>query len=129
MKNNRSAKMHMLQKLISFILIASTFLSVVFSARQLPSQEDPQKSDSIACGRLDEPSIHATLTFGFIAMTAGDVQQSYSEFPIPSRTLTSEHLPFRISLGYEICPLGIQSSTLSEIEFISPINFFSYPSV
>ncbi|KAH7299455.1 hypothetical protein KP509_24G012800 [Ceratopteris richardii] len=70
--------MHMLQKLISFILIASTLLSVVSSARQLPPQDDPQKPDSIACGGLDEPSIHATSTFGFIAMTAGDVEQFYS---------------------------------------------------
>ncbi|KAH7299454.1 hypothetical protein KP509_24G012700 [Ceratopteris richardii] len=78
MKHNRSGKMDMLQKLISFVLIASTLLSVVSSARQLSSQDHPQKPDSIACGGLPEPSIHATSTFGFIAMTAGDVEQFHS---------------------------------------------------
>ncbi|KAH7299456.1 hypothetical protein KP509_24G012900 [Ceratopteris richardii] len=89
MKNNRSGKMHMLQKLISFILLASTVLSLVSSARQLASQEHPLKPDSIACGSLDESSIHATSTFGFIAMTVGDVEQFHSTSFTDSDVTTS----------------------------------------
>ncbi|KAH7299450.1 hypothetical protein KP509_24G012300 [Ceratopteris richardii] len=88
-KINRSRKMHMLQKCILFMLIASAFLSVVSGTCQFPSPDDPHQSDSIACEGLDEPSIHATSTSGFISMTVSNVEQFRSAPFIGSDVRTS----------------------------------------